>query len=240
MEAQCAVVLLLVFGAPWPKRPVAVILLYLLALLNCFLPFAGQLPAFERKACGAFDAPVRYSPRVFVRPAAADPEPASIVELQAQLASSWGSAAGFFVDGDDACYFSEPYPPDLLRALARRDLSIGPAELTAELAAVLLAIERRGAAAPFFTDFTDNESARVAATKGTSGAASMAPMAHELASATAAAGVTLRTLRVTTKENAVSDALSRDGSTAELVVTPSEMYHDWVSRPQAVQVIVVV
>ena len=152
---------------------------------------------------------------------------------------SWG-IGGFFVDGDDACYFSEPYPPDLLRALARRELSIGPAELAAELAAVLLAIERRGAAAPFFTDFTDNESARVAATKGTSGAASMAPMAHELASATAAAGVTLRTLRVTTKENAVSDALSRDGSTAELVVTPSEMYHDWVSRPQAVQVIVVV
>ena len=128
---------------------------------------------------------------------------------------SWG-IGGFFVDGDEACYFAEPYPSDLKEALATRQLSIGPAELAAEVAAVLLALERRGRTAPFFTDFTDNESARAAATKGTSGTATMAPLAHALASATAAAGVALRTLRVTTKENAVADALSRDGSTDAL------------------------
>ena len=128
---------------------------------------------------------------------------------------SWG-IGGFFVDGGDMIYFSEQYPPDIAAALRARRLSIGPAELAAELAAVLLALERR-LAAPYFTDFTDNESARVAAMKGTSGSPTMGPLAHALAAATAQAGVALRTFRVTTDENKISDDLSRDGSTRHLL-----------------------
>ena len=58
---------------------------------------------------------------------------------------------------------------------------------------------------------TYNEAARAAATKGTSSAPAMAPLAHALAAAAAAAGVALRTLRVSTDENTISDQLSRGG-----------------------------
>jgi len=127
---------------------------------------------------------------------------------------TWG-IGGFFVDGQEMVYFAEPYPTDVATAMAERRLSIGPAELAAELAAVLLALERR-LTAPYFTDFTDNESARVAATKGTSSSPTMGLLAHALAAATTRAGVVLRTVRVTTKENAVADGLSRDGSTVAM------------------------
>ena len=151
--------------------------------------------------------------RVLIPGHPAPPLDASDSTLIFQDASgSWG-IGGFFIDGDEMCYFSEPYPADIAAALAARSLSIGPAELAAELAAVLLAMERRGG---YFTNFTDNESARAAATKGTSGSSSMAPLAHALAEATTLSGIALRTLRVTTKENAISDGLSRDGSTAAL------------------------
>ena len=45
----------------------------------------------------------------------------------------------------------------------------------------------------------------------------MGPLAHALAAATAQAGVALRTFRVTTDENKISDDLSRDGSTRHLL-----------------------
>jgi len=128
---------------------------------------------------------------------------------------TWG-VGGFFVDGAEMVYFSEQYPDDVAASLAARHISIGPAELAAELATVLLALERRGAA-PYFTNFTDNESARVAATKGTSSSPTMAPLAHALAAATTRAGALLRTVRVSTDENKISDGLSRGGSTAAML-----------------------
>ena len=143
-------------------------------------------------------------------------DPTSRVMFQ-DASGDWG-VGGFFVSGGTAVYFAAPYPEDIARAMAERRLSIGPTELAAELANVLLVLEREGSAARdlYLTNFTDNESARVAATKGTSSSHTMAPMAHALAEATVLAGAALRTLRVSTKENKVADGLSRGGDETAL------------------------
>ena len=104
----------------------------------------------------------------------------------------------------------------MAEALRRREISICSTELAAELAAVMIALES-GASVQYITDFTDNEAARVAATRGTSTSVAMAPLAHELAAVMVESGCALRTLRVTTKENELADHLSRDGDTAPLV-----------------------
>ena len=113
-------------------------------------------------------------------------------------------------------FFQARYPEDVQAALSRRGISIATTELAAELAAVLMILEgREGAEELYVTDFTDNEAARAAATRGTAAAASMGPLAAELARVVGEAGVALRTARVTTDENKITDGLSR-GSRAAL------------------------
>lgn len=140
--------------------------------------------------------------------------PSSTVVAQ-DASGSWG-IGGYVLCGSTALYFAEPYPAAISAALRARDISICSTELAAELAAVMIAIQS-GASATYLTDFTDNEAARVAASRGTSTAPAMAPLAHELASVIIAASRSLRTLRITTKENAIADALSRDGDDGPLL-----------------------
>ena len=139
---------------------------------------------------------------------------ASTVVAQ-DASGSWG-IGGYVLHGAQCTYFAEPYPPVVAEALRRREISICSTELAAELAAVMIALES-GASVQYITDFTDNEAARVAATRGTSTSVAMAPLAHELAAVMVESGCALRTLRVTTKENELADHLSRDGDTAPLV-----------------------
>ena len=82
------------------------------------------------------------------------------------------------------------------------------AEILAEVFAVALAIvELPGT--EFITNFTDNDAAKAAANRGSSSKEGMARPANWLDDATHDAGIIMRTVRVTTKENAIADALSR-------------------------------
>ena len=97
------------------------------------------------------------------------------------------------------------------RALRERVISIATTELAAELALVQLVAARRSEGAEvYITDFTDNEGARAAAQRGTATSAAMAPLAEAMAQLVAKEGMTLRTARVTTDENKLTDGLSRD------------------------------
>jgi hypothetical protein len=125
-------------------------------------------------------------------------------------ASGSFGVGGWLIDGDAFCYVSEAYPPEIQAAMRATPavISISATELLATSMMVALARERRPWAT-YITSFTDNEAARVAATKGGSGSAAMAPVADRLARETADGGFLLRALRVSTKENAVADGLSR-------------------------------
>ena len=133
----------------------------------------------------------------------------------------WG-VGGMFVRGGCMYFMQARYPPDVQAALRSRDISIATTELAAELAMVQLVLRvREGEEELYITNFTDNEAARAAATKGTASAASMAAAAEELARQVGTAGVALRTARVTTDENKITDGLSR-GSRARLHAAAKE------------------
>ena len=142
---------------------------------------------------------------------------ASVLGFQ-DASGSWG-IGGFFVSGDTLFFYQEQYPADIRRALERREITIATTELAAELALVAAVAARRRSGeveAAYMTDFTDNEAARAAAQRGTASSATMAPLAEELARLVAAEGLALRTARVTTDENKLTDGLSR-ASRAQLM-----------------------
>jgi hypothetical protein len=155
-------------------------------------------------------------PRVPLVPRSAFPPlhaPQSVVGFQ-DAAGEWG-IGGFFGMGGKLYFYQEKYPPDVLKALRSRLISIATTELAAELALVQMVVEQRraegrGGEALYVTDFTDNEGARAAAQRGTATSPTMAPIAEEMARLAAAEGVALRTARVTTDENKLADGLSRD------------------------------
>ena len=135
---------------------------------------------------------------------------ASVLGFQ-DASGSWG-IGGFFVAGTTLFFFQEEYPTDVRRALERREITIATTELAAEMALVAAVAARRRngeVRAEYVTDFTDNEAARAAAQRGTASSATMAPLAEELARMVAAEGLALRTARVTTHENKLTDGLSR-------------------------------
>jgi hypothetical protein len=72
--------------------------------------------------------------------------------------------------------------------------------------------------ATFITDYTDNEVARAVANRGTSDAPALAPIVTALQTVVIQADRRLRTVRVTTKENSVSDGLSRGDLTPMLAL----------------------
>jgi hypothetical protein len=147
------------------------------------------------------------------------PSSSGLVAHPFQDASEKFGMGGFFVDEAAGCirYYIEEWPTHpvdvgaALRARPRR-WTIAAAELFAELVAVEAVI--RFTDLSYITDYTDNEVARAVANRGTSDAAALAPIVTALQSAVLGAGARLRTVRVTTKENSVSDALSRGDLTA--------------------------
>ena len=144
----------------------------------------------------------------------------SVLAFQ-DASGEWG-VGGMFVRGGCMYFMQARYPPDVQAALRSRDISIATTELAAELAMVQLVLRvREGEEELYITNFTDNEAARAAATKGTASAASMAAAAEELARLVGTAGVALRTARVTTDENKITDGLSR-GSRARLHAAAKE------------------
>ena len=154
----------------------------------------------------------------------------SVVGFQ-DAAGSWG-IGGFFVMGSTLYFFQERYPPDVQRALQSRSISIATTELAAELALVQLVVAQReaggeGSTVGYITDFTDNEAARAAAQRGAASSAAMAPLAEAMALLVAESGVALRTARVTTDENKLTDGLSR-GSREQL---------EWAARDAGLRVV---
>jgi hypothetical protein len=133
-----------------------------------------------------------------------------IVGLQ-DASSTTGGGGWLLVEGK-MHGISVRWPLWLIEAMRQMRYSISPAELWTELAllVILLRVQRR-CVHSFVTDFTDNESARAAANRGRSATASMHPIAQAIARIANRDDITLRTLRVSTKENATADAMSREG-----------------------------
>jgi hypothetical protein len=107
--------------------------------------------------------------------------------------------------------------PEWVRRAFREDRwSISPAELWAERVMLRVVDGAAPQSQPLcLTDFTDNEAARCAANSGHSKAPAMHVIATDMHEWASARGVMMRTARVTTKENAISDGLSRaDGADA--------------------------
>ena len=134
-------------------------------------------------------------------------EPGHVLVFQDACETGHG---GWFVTDLHLFYFAEPWPEHLVAALTARPRHwyMSHAELLAEAIAVDAVI----AMVPnvsFITDLTDNEAARAAANRGTSTSPGMAAPAVAIDDALLRADVTMRTVRVTTTENAVADALSR-------------------------------
>ena len=108
------------------------------------------------------------------------------------------------------------WPEWVREVMAEGRWSISPAELWIELVLTRITKNVAASAGPsfqpevFLTDFTDNESARAAANKGDSSKQTMGVIAREMARDTSR-GMVVRTFRVTTKENAAADAMSRTG-----------------------------
>jgi hypothetical protein len=133
---------------------------------------------------------------------------------------------GFFYDagvGDAGCfrYYIMKWPPfvgEALRARPRR-WTIAAGELFAELVAVDAVV--RFTAKQYITDYTDNEVARATANRGSSAVPSLEPLVVALQSVVLSSGRHLRTVRVTTKENSISDALSR-ADTAPMLALAAE------------------
>ena len=109
------------------------------------------------------------------------------------------------------------WPQWVIDAFAQNLWSISPAELWIIRVVLRIVGERANQRTPFYiTSFTDNESARAAANKFTSNAPAMHVIAHDIGLwfnriAGVSASVSMRTMRVTTKENATADAASRFG-----------------------------
>ena len=118
-------------------------------------------------------------------------------------AGGWGIA-----DGELHCV-RYAWPQAVAESLAVGDWSISPAEawiLKVCIAMISSATPRRPL---YITDFTDNESARAAANKGSSNSRAMNLIATALTRVTTARRLSLRTFRVTTTENRTADDLSR-------------------------------
>ena len=133
-----------------------------------------------------------------------------------QDASECFGMGGWFVSDTTFYYYSEPWPDataavDLGAALRARPRRwwITHSELLAEAFAAEAVFEHMPHIT-HLTDFTDNEAARGAANRGSSSASpGMHVAAALLDDMSTAAGVTMRTVRVTTSENWIADQLSR-------------------------------
>ena len=131
--------------------------------------------------------------------------------MVAQDASGAQGQGGWVLARGALYTVAEGWPAWVRDALAAGRWSISPAELLIELQ--MLTLVRAGVQPPphiYITDFTDNEAARSAANKGTSGSAHMAPIAAAIGRLADADGVSLRTFRITTKQNDTADRLSRE------------------------------
>ena len=125
-----------------------------------------------------------------------------------QDASTSTGIGGWFARGGTLYFVHEEWSAAQLRLFADGTWSISPAEAWAEL--VLLSLAATHAPdARTVTNFTDNESTRAAARRGSSRSSAMDPLARAIAALGVQDGRITRTVRVTTKENALADALSR-------------------------------
>ena len=125
-----------------------------------------------------------------------------------QDASTSTGIGGWFARGGTLYYVHEEWTAAQLQLFADGTWSISPAEAWAEL--VLLSLAAAHAPdARTVTNFTDNESTRAAARRGSSRSSAMDPLARAIAALGVQGGRITRTVRVTTKENALADALSR-------------------------------
>ena len=88
------------------------------------------------------------------------------------------------------------------------DTNISAGECFAELQALRMT-KQSAFTTLYISDFTDNEGARVAVTKGGSNKQTMRKCAELIQELAADEGWALRTRRVTTTENSLSDSLSR-------------------------------
>lgn len=159
------------------------------------------------------------SPSIPLVPRASAPPPdTESAPIVFQDACETGMGA-FTLAGDELLYITEEWPDDITGALQARPRRtfMSTAELFAELVAVRLFLPLLPDAT-FITDFTDNEAARAAATRGDSASAQMRPLALALAELMRDSGCLIRTLRVTTKENETSDTLSRGSAATALRV----------------------
>lgn len=148
-------------------------------------------------------------PEVPLVPASAFPPPESEQSLVVfQDASTSTGYGGWFVWRDVLYFVADAWPPAVRQAFTDGRWSISPAEAWAELLMLSLA-SQVAADATAVTDFTDNESTRAAARKGRSSSATMRPIAERIAALSSVSGRVVRTLRVTTLENKLADALSR-------------------------------
>ena len=121
--------------------------------------------------------------------------------------TGWG---GFSYEPPYFYYAWHTWPAHVEAALRARPrlLSISAGELFAEKEFFHM-ITQAALPQPYCTGMQDNNAARGAATRGSSSAPQMAPLAEALDAEATAQSTALRTVRVGTKENAVADALSR-------------------------------
>ena len=141
-------------------------------------------------------------------------DPLSVIAAQ-DASTSWG-AGGWLLYHGMLHAWRIRWPEWLHLAIHEvpKRWSISPGELWAMwMSGVVLrrATIQRGL---FVTIFTDNESARAAATRGTSNSPQMRVIAEGIALWAAEEGITMRAMRVTTKENQSADDISREGGEA--------------------------
>ena len=118
-------------------------------------------------------------------------------------AGGWGIA-----EGELHCV-RYVWPQAVAESLAVGDWSISPAEAWILKVCVAMMSHATPRRPLYITNFTDNESARAAANKGTSNSRAMNLIATATARLTTARRLSLRTMRVTTHENRTADDLSR-------------------------------
>ena len=130
----------------------------------------------------------------------------------AQDASTSTGAGGWMLIEGDLHGFSVRWPMWLAAALREGRYSISPLELWALLANTIIPTRlRKREVHHYLTILTDNESARAAANRGRSHAATMHIIAQEVAGVASRDDMTMRTLRISTKENETADNMSREG-----------------------------
>ena len=138
-----------------------------------------------------------------------------------QDASTSTGYGGWFVWESVFYYAFGAWEAGVHEAFREGEWSISPAEAWAELLMLELAAEV-AAGARAVTDYTDNESTRAAARKGRSRSDAMRPIAERIAALSGVRGRVTRTLRVSTSENHLADALSR-GDTAAAEAAAREL-----------------